>query len=341
MRQTSLRTPKIALEVNSTSASRSSRVYCRLLDDLKVGESHIITSRVPFSRARMLLTVCRPRMFSARFLAISAGEAAWLGGAGSVTRMKMTTSSEIRGIIEGNFPLTRFVSCREETTVTETFLMEQARHHRHKTLMDPSAVEVPPSISSVLEQALHSGRAITVGELFDRLGERGFGLLMIVIGLPMFIPIFPPGSSTVIGAIYALLAVQLFLGLDRPWLPQRVRRVQLSERVLRNLRERGLPLVRWLERFSRRRFHVLNHPVMVRVAALIIFVMGVVLASPAPFVNVLPTIALMLIAFGLLNDDGFFLLAGMVLAAGVLIVLGTAVRLTIEFIREMIPRIFR
>ncbi|MDQ7827899.1 MAG: exopolysaccharide biosynthesis protein [Armatimonadota bacterium] len=200
--------------------------------------------------------------------------------------------------------------------------------------------ESPPPISVVLDRLLTHEERITVGELFDRAEERGFGLLMIALGLPMLIPVLPPGASTVVGALYALLAIQLFLGRERPWLPGRVRRHVLSAQTMAALRQRAIPLVRRMERFSRRRYSILNHPLVVRLAAVVVFLLGLLLASPAPFMNLLPTLAIMAIGFGLLNDDGVFVLAGIVAGGAVIGAFATALGLFVEAARRLFPWFF-
>lgn len=207
--------------------------------------------------------------------------------------------------------------------------------------METRPSDVPPaareSVSAVLEHLLATDTDVTVGEIFERVAGRGYGLLMIVLGLPMLIPILPPGASTVVGPIYMLLAVQLVVGFGRPWLPKWLRRHELSQRSVERFRRRGLPLVRRLERFSRRRFGVLNNPVMTRLAAVIIFSMGLILLSPAPFLNTLPALTVMIIGVGLLNDDGIFLMIGILLGLVVMGVFAATIGLAIVILQRIFP----
>ncbi len=195
----------------------------------------------------------------------------------------------------------------------------------------------PPPISVVLDQLLATEKRITIGEIVDRIDERGFGLLMLVLGLPMLIPILPPGPSTLVGPLYSLLALRLIIGMDRPWLPGFVRRKALSARTLEGLRRRGVPVIQRIERFSRPRFRVLNNPVIVRVAAVNVFLMGLVLLSPAPFLNTLPALSVMCIGLGLLNDDGIFLLLGLVVGAAVIGIFTATVSLIVTAVKRIFP----
>jgi len=194
----------------------------------------------------------------------------------------------------------------------------------------------PPPISVVLDQLLATEKHITIGEIVDRIDERGFGLLMLVLGLPTFFPLLP-FASPVVGSLYMLLALRLIIGMDRPWLPGFVRRRELSAATLEVLRRRGIPLVRRIERFSRPRFRVLNNPVVVRIAAVNVFVMGLVLLSPALFLNALPALSVMFIGLGLLNDDGIFLLVGLAVGVMVIGIFSATVGLIVTVLKRLFP----
>lgn len=177
--------------------------------------------------------------------------------------------------------------------------------------------EVKP-LSAILEEALEADRAVTLGEIADRAARRGFGLLMIMLALPTLIPILPPGSAAAIGLLYVTLSAQMLVGLERPWLPDRVRAYALSARTVAALRTRGVPFLQRIERFSRPRPILLDDRIVTRVVAAAVLVLGVILFSPLPFLNTLPALAVLILGVGLLNRDGVFVLGGLLLAAGVI-----------------------
>jgi hypothetical protein len=196
-------------------------------------------------------------------------------------------------------------------------------------------------LSLVLEGVLDEAdvRPVSLGEILDRTADRGFGLVLILLGLPMLIPFLPPGSSTIVGPIYATFAIQMIRGGQQPWIPRRLREWVLQERTARMLRERGLPLVRRAERFSRPRQWWLGERVVVRIVGIVVFLMGVILLSPLPFLNTLPALSVMLIGMGMLNRDFVFIAAGIVvggislgligLSAGLILVLIQRLRMSI------------
>lgn len=179
--------------------------------------------------------------------------------------------------------------------------------------------EVEP-LSTILAQTI-ADEVVTLGELLDRMARRGFGLLMIVLALPTMIPILPPGSSAAIGLLYIILAVQMLIGLDQPWLPPRARRYRLSPRAVVALRYRGLAVVRRIERYSRPRPLFVDDRITARAVALGVLVLGVVLFFPLPFLNTVPALAVLLLGIGLLNRDSVFLLAGFLLTTAVVLII--------------------
>lgn len=188
-------------------------------------------------------------------------------------------------------------------------------------LMRPRPGELEP-LSAVLLDELTEDETVTLGELRDRLARRGFGLLMILLALPTLIPVLPPGSAAAIGLLYILLSLQMLFGKDEPWLPKRLSRYRLSTRTIAALRTRGIPFLRRVERFSRLRPLLLDERIVSRGVAFIVLVLGIVLLSPLPFLNTLPALAVLLMGIGLLNRDGVFIAAGLLLTAVVLLAIG-------------------
>jgi hypothetical protein len=195
--------------------------------------------------------------------------------------------------------------------------------------------EIP--LSAVLLAALADADRVPVrlGDLVDRTADRGFGLLLLVLGLPMLVPFLPPGSSTVVGPIYAVCAVQMLRGTPRPWMPRRFRDWVLSPAAARALRDRGVPIVRRLERLSRPRGLWVNERVAMRVAGVMVLLMGVVLLSPLPLLNTLPALAVMLIGVGLLNRDAVFMVAGLLAGATALALVGLSVGLIVTLLGRL------
>ncbi len=174
--------------------------------------------------------------------------------------------------------------------------------------------EIP--LSQVIEAILAEAgtRPVRVGDLIDRTAERGFGLLMVILGLPMLIPVLPPGSSTIVGPIYAVFAVQMLSGSTRPWVPQRLRDHALASQTVEILRRRGVPIIQAAERLSKPRGIWFDERLTLRLVGVVVLIMGLILVSPLPFLNTLPAISVMALGMSLINRDAAFMVFGFLVA---------------------------
>lgn len=181
--------------------------------------------------------------------------------------------------------------------------------------MDKSQAE-RELLSVIIAESLRD-EIVTVGALADRAARHGFGLLMIVLSLPAMFPVLPPGLTVIVGLLFVIVATQMLIGLERPWLPGGVRRYTLSARAKQILQQRGIPFLRRVEKFARPRQLWIPDAISTRVVAVALFLLGVVLFSPLPFFHTIPALTVMILGFGLVNRDGFLLVGGLALSAGV------------------------
>ena len=86
------------------------------------------------------------------------------------------------------------------------------------------------------------------------------------------------------------------------------------------LRERVAPLLKRAERLSHPRWQPLAEPE--RVLALVCLYLSAVLLLPLPFFNAPPAVCLALLAWGMVQRDGVFVVAGLAGTAGVTAALG-------------------
>jgi len=184
---------------------------------------------------------------------------------------------------------------------------------------------------------------ITLREVIQLLGGRAYLLLVLLLALPFITPIPIPGLSTPFGLAIALIALRLAIG-QRPWLPKKLQRKELPAGFIAKVFRVAEKILLFLEKFLRPRLTFLTdtpllrqlHAVLMLAAAL-----ALLLPLPIPFTNTFPAWTILLLAAGLLERDGGFVLAGyLVFAAGVLyfVFLGeTAVQLvhaTAEWLRR-------
>jgi hypothetical protein len=157
-----------------------------------------------------------------------------------------------------------------------------------------------------------SRERIFIRDLVEALGDRALAALMLIFALPNVFPT-PPGTSSVLGAPLVLLTAQLALG-RKLWLPDFIRDRSLPFHDFQILIGRIAPWLARAEALLRPRASRLADPPMEYVIGLICFILSVILALPIPLGNIVPALAICLMALGILEGDGWWIVAGLLTA---------------------------
>lgn len=176
--------------------------------------------------------------------------------------------------------------------------------------------------SAVLDDFLNHdhGARIALGDLVGILGDRAFGALLLILSIPNILPV--PGLSTATGLPMLLIGAQIAAGRDRPWLPRRLATLTLERDAFLRVIAKAKPHVDRLERHLRPRLPAVTAPAVERLLGLAVMVLAGILALPIVFGNQPPALAIALIALGLIEKDGAFVIAGLV--AGVIAIVVVA-----------------
>lgn len=157
---------------------------------------------------------------------------------------------------------------------------------------------------------------ITLGDLMGHLSDRALAALLLVFALPNVLPAVP-GLSAILGAPLLLLSAQLALG-RRPWLPPWLAARSMRREHFSRLVSRAGPWLGRAERLLRPRLGLLARPPAEHLLGAVCVLLALVVFLPIPMGNMLPAAAICLLALGLLERDGLWVLAG--LATGVVAV---------------------
>jgi len=148
------------------------------------------------------------------------------------------------------------------------------------------------------------GVRVTLREIVSSLGDRGFALLMVVFGLPNVLPL-PPPIPLVCGLLLVFIALQIVCGRRHPWLPRRVLAASVEHDKLDAVLARATPVLRKLERFSRRRLSFVPASWELRGAGILLLVVSIGLVGAAPLIGQIPMgISTCLIGLALVERDG-------------------------------------
>jgi hypothetical protein len=145
------------------------------------------------------------------------------------------------------------------------------------------------------------------------LGERGHGVLLFVLALPGAVP----GVASIAAIPLALVALQLAIGLPRPWLPRFLAARSLSRTEFARMVERVAPHLTRIERLLRPRLMILTGPVGERVIGVVCLVLALLLTVPILF-NWPLVVPIALMALAVLERDGVFAVIGLAIGCVVL-----------------------
>ena len=159
------------------------------------------------------------------------------------------------------------------------------------------------------------GERISLDEAIETLGDRAYGLAMLMLSLPMAVPISAiPGISTVFGIPLILIAAQLMLGRARPWLPRWLGSKSFVRADFARIMDKALPWLERCERYIRPRLGLLVTSAAERVIGAAATFMAVIMALPIVLGNQPPAVAIALFSLALIARDGLFVILGVVTA---------------------------
>lgn len=168
----------------------------------------------------------------------------------------------------------------------------------------------PPRLSQILPHlADGEGERLTVAELVARMQDRAHTALLVLFALPNTLPSIP-GTSAITGIPLVYLSLQLALG-RKPWLPGFITRRSLSRQGLAMMLERAQPWMERGERYLHPRLGQLTNAAAQRAVGVLMVILALAVLLPIPFGNMLPSLAIIFLALGLMEEDGAWILGGL------------------------------
>jgi len=182
-----------------------------------------------------------------------------------------------------------------------------------KTVDEPP-LETPhyDTVSSLvrhLERTLPPEGDVSIGQLLAALGMYGFVFFLLILALLNVAIFMLPGLSILFGVPMVILAVQVLLGIRSPIFPAFVRDRAIRAQTLQRGLDWAIIALERIEPAVRPRLLFLTHPTIVRAHFLAALLLAFMVAIPLPFVNLPPTFGVILLAVGLMQRDGLFILA--------------------------------
>ncbi|WP_430464170.1 exopolysaccharide biosynthesis protein [Tabrizicola sp.] len=162
---------------------------------------------------------------------------------------------------------------------------------------------------------------LTVAELIERMQDRAHAALLVLFALPNTLPAIP-GTSALTGIPLVYLSLQLTLG-QKPWLPAFIAKRSFPRESLASVLDQAKPWLLRSEGLLHPRLGQLTGPRAEKLVGILMLFMACMVVLPIPFGNMLPSLAIIFFALGLLEEDGLWVIAGAVMVVVNIVVFAT------------------
>lgn len=165
------------------------------------------------------------------------------------------------------------------------------------------STETKPPSQLIREVLRNKEKALTVGDIIEAFGSQSFGLVFIVMALPLVIPL-PPGVGFIPAGILCIWAIQRAWGGTFLWVPRKIAKRKLSEKFIHNIETKAIP---FCERLEEKFFH--NGPTRrlsemeLRMASVMVAALSILIMLPTPGLNSIFAALIILLGITILNSN--------------------------------------
>ncbi|WP_298432408.1 exopolysaccharide biosynthesis protein [uncultured Jannaschia sp.] len=170
-----------------------------------------------------------------------------------------------------------------------------------------------------------AGEDVRLGEVLSLAGSRAHGIAILLLALPEALPLPIPSAGAILGVPLVIVTGHLAVYGEHGRLPDRLLRMAVPGRLLDATARVGAPVLRRAEALTRPRLAAIAG--RERPVGVLCLLLSLLLFLPIPFMNALPALLLLTLAWGLVQRDGAFVIAGVAGAAALVVtgvVLGDA-----------------
>ena len=157
-----------------------------------------------------------------------------------------------------------------------------------------------------------AGPTAALGDVVDRLDERAFGFLLLLLALPCCLP-FVYLLPQIVALPMAALAFQLAAGGRHPWLPKKLHDRRFSIPAFQNVLDRTVKYGGWIVRIATPRLKPVTGRLAHRIVGGLLIIPILSILTPFPLTNTLPGIGVAIAALGLIERDGLLVIGGLLI----------------------------
>lgn len=149
----------------------------------------------------------------------------------------------------------------------------------------------------------------TLGDVAERLDERAFGLMLLLLALPCCLP-FVYGLPQIVAFPMLALAGQMAAGRAAPWLPARLAGRRFEIAGFRKTVDRAERYLGWVEKIARPRLAGVTSRLGARVTGALLLIPCASILVPLPGTNTAPGLGVAIAAVGVVERDGVLVILG-------------------------------
>ena len=179
-----------------------------------------------------------------------------------------------------------------------------------KESTDESTSKIISDISSKIPED-----GINFKEFLDLIGEKGGLISCLILVAPFLFPVSFPGSSLPFGLAIILINIGI-ITKSHPLIPKRVMNYKISQNTIITLLNGMKRVLSGLEKFIKPRLNFLTQPFMDQVnhVFMILCAFLLMLPLPVPLTDFIPAYSILFLSLGLIEKDGYLVIAGYLMA---------------------------
>jgi hypothetical protein len=168
-------------------------------------------------------------------------------------------------------------------------------------------------ISEVAEQIPEDG--VNFREFLDLIGEQGGLISCLILVAPFLLPVSIPGSSLPFGLAIILINIAI-LTKSHPLIPKMVMEYKISQNAMVSLLNGMNRILKGLEKFVKPRLNLITKPYMDQInnVFMIFCAFLLMLPLPVPLTDFLPAYSILFLTLGSVENDGYMVIAGYLMA---------------------------
>ncbi len=169
---------------------------------------------------------------------------------------------------------------------------------------------------------------VSLREILSKIDYKSFGLILTILALPSSLPVPATGYSTPFGIALFVLGAQIFLGREYPWLPEFILNKKVSSGKGKGLLDKMIKFLQFFEKFIRPRHEKYFEKRWLQILiGSVVLVCSASMISPIPLTDTVPAMGIFLIGLGMIEEDFWAVVLGLLVAF-----VGIFVSLTIHYL---------